>query len=420
MKYILFVFGFLISFSIYGQKVLRYEGSYPNDKHETATANYSYYKDSKTGKNIKQGSFRYVVKIKSPDKRLYRNVTGEYQKGWKNGIWTYSYSTKDYNIKNDGYFYTISVNLEAYYENGWPHGEWNYTSFIKRRKGVRSQGKTKWAPYEIVENQRIRLNYEKGLLIDSLWIRNSFGKSIFVQMDSKGFLINDFKIEGGGQDMQNSYKQGFQISAKDQTTKTALMADFNYYNKHSHNLKSAGAILDTVSLFSRKDCIISKVLNGQVYNNSYFNFRHIDGDRQIRFSGSRNNMNVGYKGLYIRKLGINISSNEQAIIQDIYGFRAKIIQQYNQCNKAYRNSNSDPVLRKKVSSLKNSKVKMDAYFCQLQTYKTVLVPSQIVLKSSSCNSDAKIEGPQTRLQIINTIYSRAKIVYSNASKKKCP
>ncbi len=416
MRIVIIVVSVLVSFAAVGQKVLRYEGAFPNDKHELATANYSYYKDSKTAKQIKHGSFRYNVKIKNTGARLYRNITGEYKDGWKQGLWNYSYTTKDYNTNNDGFYYSYNVELKANYENGWPDGEWYYTAFVKRRKAIRSSGATKWEAYEIVQNVRIMLNYENGVLVDSLWIRNDQGMDVFALMDYQGFLQGDFSIIQGNENMTIPFVDGFSID-KEPTAKTSLRYD--YYKKHKSNLAKAGAKLDTVSLFNNKSCIVSKTLNKNVFNNSFFNYLYIDGDRLIKFTGSRKALKVDYRGLYKRELQVLISKDEQALIQSVYSFYNKAKRQSSSCSQQYKKSKQDVELRKKVNQLKGIEAKLKAYTCQLKAYKERVAPKEIALSTSSCGSDIKINEANTRIQILNTIYNRAKRLNESVNRIKC-
>jgi len=417
MRNLILSIAIFASISLSAQKVLRYEGSYANNKNEAATANYSYYKDAKTGKKVKHGSFRYLVKIKSPQKRLYRNITGEYIDGWKNGSWNYSYTTKDYNTNNDGYFYSYNVVLEAKYDHGWPDGEWNYTAFVKRRKPIRSSSGNKWEAYEIIQNIRIKLNYNHGVLVDSLWIRNDQGANVFANMDKYGFLQGDFTLERADRKMTFAFIEGFKIQ-KGKTDDVGKL-HYDYYKKNKAQLKNSGARLDTVSLFDRSSCIISKVLNQQVFNPDYFNYQYIDGDRIINFLGSRKTIVVDYKGLYKRKLSIVISKDEETKIRSIYGFYNRAKQQTAKCNKLYQSSNHNDDLRQKLVRLKNIEQKLSAYSCQVGEYKTNLTPQELISATKSCNSDIKISAGHTRLQILNTIYNKGKALDNALKKTKC-
>jgi hypothetical protein len=405
----------LFPFGIMAQKTMRYEGSYPNRRNEKATASYTYYKDAKTGKQVKHGSFRYNVKIKGTQNRLYRNITGEYKNGWKDGLWTYSVSSKDYNLKNDGWFYSLSIQMEANYANGWPDGSWTYTAFVKKRKSAYKNGQKKWQAYQTVEDVRIKLNFNQGVLVDSLWIRNPQGKSVFALMDEHGFLINDFRIVSSDKEMNMHFEDGFMISEQDVSGK----AIYDYYKKHRANLMAAGARLDTVSLFSQKTCMISAVLNKQVFNDDYFNYLYIDGDRMISFKGSRKTMTVNYRGLLTRRLSVFISKDEQAKIQAVYNASIDIAQQLDVCERAYKKSDNDVSLNAKLSQLRAISKRMKAYTCQLKVYKSTLPPAIIAQKSAACNSNIKPSGTESRIDFLNAIYKNSKQLKTQARGIQC-
>ena len=403
--FLISIFALAISFAS-AQKIERYEGTFPNNQHENATANYSYYKDAKTGKKIKQGSFRYTVRIKQPEKRLYRNITGEYDKGWKVGAWNYSYTTKDYNTNNDGYFYTYSVVLEANYDNGWPQGEWNYSAFVKRRKSIRSNGRAKWEAYEIVQDIKIRLNYNHGVLVDSLWIHNTMDKSIDLLMNQQGFLIGYLRVTSEKEQIKSRYEDGFRLDPPNMPSSNN--SRYDYYKKHKSALLEAGAKLDTTTLFGNNPCIISHSLNEHIFNDSFFNYYYIDGDRIISFVGNRKKMKVAYKGLYMRELSIVISKDEQALIQLIYRFYSDAKNKTALCTKQYKASNNDASLRQKMELAKSYERKLKVYTSEAQAFKRNLSPQEISMAVKGIESDAIVYQKSTRTQIINLIYSKAK------------
>jgi hypothetical protein len=405
----------LFPFGLMAQKTMRYEGAYPNRRNEQATATYTYYKDTKSGKQVKHGSFRYNVKIKGTQNRLYRNITGEYKNGWKDGLWTFSVSSKDYNLKNDGWFYSLSIQMEANYSDGWPDGTWTYSAFVKKRKSAYKNGQKKWQAYQTVEDVKIKLNFDKGLLIDSLWIRNPQGTSIFALMDNHGFLKNDFLIVAGEKEIKKHFRDGFMIDDRNDASK----AVYDYYVKYRSNLAAAGARLDTVSLFSQKMCIISATLNKQIFNDDYFNYLYIDGDRMLSFKGSRKTMAVNYRGLLSRQLNVFISKDEQAKIQAVYNTSIDVKRQLETCERAYKKSNNDVGLNTKRSQLQAISNRLKAYTCQLKIYKSTLPPAIIAQKSAACNSNIQVDETQSRLALLNRIYNQSKQLKKQAQGIKC-
>ena len=237
------------------QGVLRYEGPFSNASNEAGTANYSYYKNAETGKNVKHGAFRYKVKIKNTDSRVYRNISGTYKSGWKEGLWEYSYTTKD-KRESDGYFYSYSINLKANYESGWPNGVWNYTSSVKRRRNTIEQGVVKWFPYEIMKDETMKLHYNHGVLVDSLW-KKGLHISFSVLSDEKGFLNGTFEFVTDTSDVSVDYLEGFPVKTSNPDNNVDIQADHHrFYMKHKDDLNKNGAILDTATLTFYSDVFI--------------------------------------------------------------------------------------------------------------------------------------------------------------------
>ncbi len=409
----------LLSLNLFSQKLLRYEGSFPNNRHEKATANYSYYIDGKSGQKVKHGSFRYLVKIKGNQNRLYRNITGEFKNGWKVGLWNYSVSAKDYNLKNDGWFYTVNIVMEGNYENGLPVGEWTYTSVVKRRKGKTVQGKKQWEPYEELQDMNIVLHYDKGLLVNSLVISDRLGISVSAMMDDKGFLTENFAIKTKEREIKLRYQEGFALSLGDGADAEQTKADIAYYESHRSDIRAAGIQVDTLSLFQNKDCVISKVLNLSIYNDDDFNYSHIGGDRLILFRGSRKSMEVDYKGLYYRNLSPFISKEEEGIIQSVYSYRKQIKQKLDACKRAMKASGNDVRLQKIYYQLEGLNTRMESYVCQLKVYRKQLSPPTLAVVSQSCRSDINLAKAADRRAILNAIYSNAKKIRDISRTLKC-
>jgi len=403
----------LVSALVFGQ-ALRYEGFYKNAQNEPGTATYSYFKDLKTGKQIKHGAFRYRVKIKDSQKRVYRNITGEYQNGWKNGLWDYSYSTKDYNIKNDGFYYSYNVTLKANYKHGWPEGEWLYTAVIKRRQKLQGNSKLDWTPYEVVADTRVKLNYNMGELVDSLVIKRK-DRLISAFMDQKGFMKGDFITVTDTSKLVIQFKDGFIIKDNNSTNDVVNQLDYyNYYKKHKSNLKAAGVTLDTSSF-----TVYSEIFKDNVFNNQYFNYLYIDGDRILSFVGSRNVMKIDYRGLYKRELKVYTSKEEENLIRAIFSFNINANRKADDCTKKYQASGKDIEARKKMDLAEGISAKLLAYTCVVKLYKTTLLPKDIAKKAEACNIDYKINSSQSRIEILRTLYNKAKALDVKSKANTC-
>jgi len=413
MKNIFIVTLLFISSLAFGQ-VLRYEGPYKNAQNEPGTATYSYLKDQKTGKQIKHGAFRYRVKIKNSQMRLYRNVNGEYENGWKTGLWDYSYTTKDYNSKNDGYYYSYNVTLKANYERGWPEGEWLYTSVIKRRQKIKGNSQAKWTSYEVMADTRVKLNYNMGELVDSL-IFQELGQSVTAFMNQKGFMEGDFTIITDTSNLVVQFKDGFIIKDNNPQNDVVNQLDYyNYYNKHKSNLEAAGVTLDTSAL-----TFYSNIFENYIFNNQYFNYLFIDGDRILSFVGSRNVMKIDYRGMYKRELKVYTSKEENDLIRGIFSFNINASRKADECIKQYNNSGKDIEARKKMDMAKGISAKLLAYTCVVKLYKTTLLPKDLAKKAEACHADYKLNPTQSRIEILRILYNKSKALDVKSKAIKC-
>ena len=395
------------------QGVLRYEGPFPNASNEEGTANYSYYKNAETGKNVKHGAFRYKVKIKNTDSRVYRNISGTYKSGWKDGLWEYAYTTKD-KRESDGYYYSYSINLTANYESGWPDGVWYYTSSVKRRRNNIERGVVKWFPYEIMKDETMKLHFNHGVLVDSLW-KKGLHKSFSLLSDEKGFLNGTFEFITDTSNVTVDYLEGFPVKTSKPDNNVEITTDhYRFYMKHKDDLNKNGAMLDTATL-----TFYSEVFYNTIYNDKFFNYRFIDGERMVSFKGKRKEMEVRFMGLYKRELKAFVSEDEQRIIQGVFAYQISVSRMLASCEKVYKSSDNDVNLRKKVAQLKSIEIMMKSYTCIMQVYKTVLMPKDIAKAAASCKSDIRLSSLNTRRQILDTVLSKAKALEAKASALKC-
>ncbi|MCK5856519.1 MAG: hypothetical protein KAG64_03455 [Bacteroidales bacterium] len=407
---VIFLFSTIV---LSAQGILRYEGSFSNAENEVGTANYSYYKNANSGEHVKHGPFRYRVKIKNTKMRIYRNITGEYKSGFKDGQWEYLYTTKD-KRGNDGYYYSYNVNLLANYESGWPNGEWFYTATIKRRQNMVERGETKWLPYEEVESTKMKLHFNHGVMVDSIW-KKGMQSSFSLYADKEGFMLGSFELRTDTSYLKVSFKDGFVVKSNNANNDVYIQNDhYSYYSKNKKDLISKGVNVDTTTL-----TFYSTIFNNTVYNDKFFNYKFIDGDRMVSFVGSRKRMQVRYMGLYKRGLIVYISPEEQRKIQGVFSYRISVARKVEACEKLYKNSNNDIKIRKKLEQLKSIEGMLNKYTCLVQKYKSNVTPKEVADASKPCKSNIVINTSGTRIQILDTILSKSKALKSRADAIKC-
>lgn len=326
--FIIIIFQFII-LSVIGQKTERFNGEFFNGIKIKGEANYSYYTDDKNNK-IKHGSFRYSAREKTDNWRYSHSISGNYINGLKDGIWSYNLASKDYEKNKDGYFFIIDVQLTATYSSGYPDGEWQYTCKISKHKKENKQGRLRNTQSVIAENIFIKLNWKKGVLIDSLIIKDQLNKNITARMNGKGLLIHNFKVVSGSETMSWFYNEGILKN----NTKDSITITNNEFTAYQ-NLKNADEQCrkKRQSLFSQDECQIENYLNTHIFNHDYFLYRFIDGDKILKYKNKFGDFDVRYKGLYYYRLIPILNEKEIKIIKDIQVKHEKIKQAEWQVNR---------------------------------------------------------------------------------------
>ncbi len=413
MKLSLLVVFVFASIFASAQDVLHYDGPFKNAENEAGEATYSFYVNAENGKQVKHGPFRYKVKLKKDDMRVYRNISGEYKSGWKDGTWEYVYTTKD-KKEADGYYYSYNISMTANYDEGWPNGVWDYSSSIKRRRSNIIKGKKTWLPWEEVEVSTMRVHYKHGLLIDSIW-KKCKHDSYSGYADDRGFMEGLFKVETDTTSIEIMYEDGFAVSnSNDKSDLDIQKYAHQYYLKYKDDLNAHGAQVDSSSL-----TFYARSFRERMHNDQYFNYRFIDGDRMITFVGPRKEMKVRYMGLYTRVLNSYMREQDKLKIQGIYAYQIAISRKVKACEKLYKNSDNDINIRKKLEQLKSLESKSKSYICLIKVYKDKVTPYGIAKASKSCNTDITFSETDTRDQILDKILNKAKALSEKANAIEC-
>jgi len=315
---LLIILNFIIILS-FAQKAERFNGNFFNGDKIKGTASYTFYRDS-NNKQIKEGTFRYSAREKNDKYRYSHSISGNYKKGLKNDKWTYTYSTKDYKQDNDGYYYSIDVELSSQYDNGYPSGKWVYNSKIIKYKKILKKGKYKKTDHVDVKDLSITINWNKNKLVDSLIIKNNIGESIFVSMDNEGIINGEFYFLDDQKEFWY-YENGI-LKTKGIDTNIVFNKEYESYNKIKNQSEKVKKI--KYSLLSKKGCLITKFINEEIYNHDYILYRYIGGDKVISTDKKTNQPILKFKGLYYYKLKPILTTKENAIIREIVANNEKI------------------------------------------------------------------------------------------------
>lgn len=153
----------MISAVSYGQTLKTFNGSFPNGKSQPGTASYKYYEDPQTREYIKQGAFKYSIIGKDDLKGLKQTISGNYEKGLKQGTWTYKLIMNDYFL---GYYHaTGTITLISNYKNGLADGNWTYYTKNKTRKYSNYTGWGEYRPEEVVNAS---MNFVEGKVVGNV------------------------------------------------------------------------------------------------------------------------------------------------------------------------------------------------------------------------------------------------------------
>jgi len=364
----------------FGQKIETYEGPFQNGLPQQATARFTYYLDAKANK-IKQGNFRYLVKLKDRDFRFLQNFQGEYSNGLKNGSWEYETKSKDYGIDKQGFSTSIDMSMKANYINGIPEGSWEFRAFITKRKKIPTQGEIQWTKSDTLKDVVIKLNFAKGLLVDSIQIHDNMHVNIDLWCDKNGFIVGNFAVNMFKDSLISFYEDGFLSMTKNNNIE-AKNVDFQFY-KSNMNAKNKDFVLDTNSLFDQKDCSIRNYLDDNIFNNGYFMFKYIDGDAFMKTNNRGQIQSINYKGLKYKSLIVKLTLEEKKIISDIKYYYSNVNNLYSKAEADFKKSNSDKVLRSRRDELLKLYNEIKSYNCVAEQAKIEAVTSELLAKSIS-------------------------------------
>lgn len=285
------IFLTLFSISSFGQSMKTYNGVFSDGKTQNGTAFYTYYEDAETHEYLKQGLFKYTFNGKGDYNGYNQTITGNFEKGFKNGTWIYAITMSDFG--NDNPYYTGTVSLVANYKNGNADGNWKEIRSYKLRKKYLVYGQYKWEPFEALKTMTIDMNFSEGKLVGAININDEFAKfKATGNYDNNSlctgtWMINDM---GFGKNRELIYKDNllFEFIARSNNGEVLegskkYELDWNNYVKgKGMSLKEkeeAGLSIDTVCGTD----LCSATNNIQEYfpkllSNDYFLYQYIGGD----------------------------------------------------------------------------------------------------------------------------------------------
>lgn len=167
---------------------------------------YSYYV-APNGDEVKQGSFKLTRSDKLSNGGTYlRVVSGNFEKGYKDGVWTYTHNRKDYGSNN--YYATGLVKLVQSFKEGVPHGLWSYNCNVKYRQLLRNGSGYSWGEYVDPELVNVSCSYNNGKISGKL-IYKTDKHDFSGNFNSNGYCIGDWLIREGLESTRFTSKNGF-------------------------------------------------------------------------------------------------------------------------------------------------------------------------------------------------------------------
>ncbi|MFI3268721.1 MAG: hypothetical protein R3Y51_08410, partial [Rikenellaceae bacterium] len=126
---------------------------------------YTYYTDTETTDEVRQGSYNFIKSDKNSEGATsVQTIKGQYVKGYKNGVWLYSFKNVDVENGSNNYV-TGTITMTMTYKDGMPNGAWKYSSTGKRRSRRYSFGGWSWGAYVTTDPTHISATFKDGIMI---------------------------------------------------------------------------------------------------------------------------------------------------------------------------------------------------------------------------------------------------------------
>jgi hypothetical protein len=172
IRNLVLIVALLISQYSIGQTLKTFSGPYNDGRMQNGNATYSYYEDLNTREYIKQGFFKYTFVGTGGYLGFNQTITGNYEKGLKNGTWNYTITMNDFGVGNP--YSTGTITLVAIYRNGYADGNWKLIETRKSRNKYLAYGQWNWEPYGQLKTKSISLNFRNGFFAGAVSINDEF------------------------------------------------------------------------------------------------------------------------------------------------------------------------------------------------------------------------------------------------------
>jgi hypothetical protein len=205
------------SLTFFAQNLKPFNGEFPSGKSQSGNATYSFYENPDTHEYLKQGLFKYTFVGKGDYKGYNQTITGSFDKGLKNGLWTYNVSMIDFGTDN---YFTGTVTLVANYKNGYADGNWKMIRSYKSRQKLYSYPNYYWGPFGALKSMNVSMNFQNGSIVGNVSINDAFAKfKATGNYDNNSMCIGTWLIDdlGWGKHRELIYKDNvlYEFIARD-------------------------------------------------------------------------------------------------------------------------------------------------------------------------------------------------------------
>jgi hypothetical protein len=304
MKQILTILAFALTMNLsFGQALKTFNGQFNDGRLQSGNATYTYYEDPNTHEYLKQGVFKYTFKGQGDYAGFDQTITGSFDKGLKNGTWTYVITMTDFGKGNP--YATGTVTLTSNYKNGYADGNWKEVRSYKNRKKYLVYGQYKWEPFEALKTMTISMNFNNGYLAGAVSINDEFAKfKTTGSYDNNSLCIGTWIINdmGWGKNRELIYKDNILYEFIARGNNGEVLEGTTKYQQDYDNLvkvkamnpkerEEAGLSLDTVcggDLCAATNNI--KEYFPKLFSVDYFLYEFIGGDLSFKegFKGGCN------------------------------------------------------------------------------------------------------------------------------------
>ncbi|MFZ4799707.1 MAG: hypothetical protein ACOYMA_19595 [Bacteroidia bacterium] len=275
-----------LTFCSFSQTLKTFNGPFNDGKSQNGTAVYTYYEDPVTREYVKQGAFKYTFIGKGGYNGYNQTITGSFEKGLRNGIWTYKITMIDFGTNNP--FTTGTVSLVANYKNGYADGNWKEVNSYKTRNKYYNYGQYTWEAYGPVKTTTIDFNFKNGYFVGSCNINDEFAKyKISGNFNDSSFFTDTWVANESNNNYVEVFKDNFYYECVIRNNNGELLKLEKYHEDYDLFIKAKPMSNDErtdagVEIVTKCGLSAIKDYFPKLFQNEYFLYEEIGGDLSFK------------------------------------------------------------------------------------------------------------------------------------------